>query len=203
MRADAATVDVERLRALLFDRTDALGRAVPGTVYAVLDGAAVDATEHLPTRLWELAPGAHECLYAGTLAPDMAAVAPYLVRLERDAPVSRWLLEQGWGRHWGIFLRAQVPAADLRRHLRRFLIVHDEARRPLHFRYYDPRVLPAYLGSCTTAERRAFVGPVMEFAMQHYPVRNRPGPALLRLAMTMTDELVRVLTPLDAGGVQA
>ena len=196
--ASGAAHALRALHALLFDRTDPLGRPVPGDVYAVLDGGAVDTTDHLPMRLWDLAPGAHDCLYEGPLAPDLAAVAPYLVRLPRDGEVTRWVLERGWGRHWGVFVRTQVPADALRRHLRRFLVVHDEARRRLYFRYYDPRVLVRYVESCTAAERRAFFGPVMEFVAQDYPVRNRPAAAVVRLALDLTDALLVERIPVPA-----
>lgn len=191
------------VRALLFDRTDPVGRPVPGDWYAILDGGAVDATDHLPTRLAALAPGAHACLYAGALAPDLAAVAPYLVALPPDDAVTRWVLDAGWGRPWGVFVRTLAPFDVLRRHLRRFLVVHDEpppggVPRRLLFRYYDPRVLVPYVESCTVAERRAFFGPVLEFAAQAYPVCNRPAATLVRLARSLTDALLRYDAPLGA-----
>ena len=37
-----------------------------------------------------------------------------------------------------------LPVDELRRHLRRFLLVKDESGRQLYFRYYDPRVLRLY-----------------------------------------------------------
>jgi len=38
--------------------------------------------------------------------------------------------------------------------------VYDEARRPLYFRYYDPRVLRVYLPTCNEADLGAIFGPV-------------------------------------------
>ncbi|MCK7510898.1 MAG: DUF4123 domain-containing protein [Desulfobacterales bacterium] len=68
-------------------------------VYAVLDGASIKS---LGPKLYNLRPE-HVCLYRGRLEPDMAEVAPYLVRLEQDSAFAQWVLGDGWGKHWGIF----------------------------------------------------------------------------------------------------
>ena len=106
-------------------------------VFAVLDGAAVP---NLRTSLHIFQPE-YECLYRGDLKPDMAQVAPYLVRLEPNSQFTDWVVVDGWGKHWGIFVRSAEDMPAVRRHLRRHLVVHDEDGRPLAFRYYDPRVL--------------------------------------------------------------
>lgn len=182
--------DVQRYVALLWDGLDVHGRPLPGTQYAVVDGAAADADLHLPTLLWDSGVD-HACLYEGTLAPDMAAVAPYLVRLDRGSAATRILLTDGWNRHWNLFLRSGADFATVRRHLRQFLLARDESGRRVYFRYYDPRVLPQYVESCTVGERRAFFGPIAEFVAQDYPVRNRPGPAVLRVRLDDRGEVVR------------
>jgi len=140
---------VEALRSRLFGETE-------GCLFAVLDGASVP---DLPGKLYELKPE-HECLYRGRLQPDMAEVAPYLVRLEPETPFTDWVLEQGWGNHWGIFVVSAAELLELRQHFRRFLIVHDPTGKPLYFRYYDPRVLRSYLPTCNGEELAALFGPV-------------------------------------------
>ena len=56
---------------------------------------------------------------------------------------------EGWGRRWGIFLTSTQPLKDLRRHLRRFLVVEDDRRgEQLYFRFYDPEVLRVFLPTC-------------------------------------------------------
>ena len=131
-------------------------------VYAVLDGASVG--ELLP-KLYELEPE-YECLYRGELEPDMAEVAPYLVRLEPETEFADWVVGEGWGRHWGVFA---VTDADLRaaqKHFRSFLTVYDPAGKPLLFRYYDPRVLRIYLPTCNAEELRAVFGPVSCYLLE-------------------------------------
>ena len=133
-------------------------------VYAVLDGASVP---DLPQTLWELEPE-NICLYRGELAPDMAQVAPYLVRLETNSPFTEWVLTKGWGNHWGIF--AITPEeADLRTmrlHFRKFLRVTGPDNKPLYFRYYDPRVLRVYLPTCNTEELEVIFGPILEYILE-------------------------------------
>ena len=171
------------------------GRPLPGEQYAVVDGAAADADVHLPTLLWDSGVD-HACLYEGTLAPDMAAVAPYLVRLDRANAATRTLLTEGWNRHWNLLLRSGADFAAVRRHLRQFLLARDESGRRVYFRFYDPRVLPAYADSCTVEERRTFFGPVTEFLAQDYPVRNRPGPSVLRVRLDAGGGVVRDVFPM-------
>src|ERR1700691_4999291 len=76
-------------------------------VFAVLDGASAP---DLVKNLYEHEPE-YCCLYRGELKPDMALVAPYLVRLEAGSEFADWVLESGWGAHWGTFFTTQ---ADLR-----------------------------------------------------------------------------------------
>lgn len=133
------------------------------TTYAVLDGASAP---DLQDQLHQLRPE-HECLYRGDLKPDLAEVAPYLVRLEPGSEFAEWVVATGWGKHWGVF--AVVRDADFKavhRHFRTFLVVHDPDGKPLYFRYYDPRVLRVYLPTCNGEELKQVFGPVERFVME-------------------------------------
>jgi hypothetical protein len=107
-----------------------------------------------------------ECLYSGELKPDLAEVAPYLVRLEPGSEFTLWVLEQGWGNHWGIFALSAADLRELRRHFRRFLTVYDPSGKPLLFRYYDPRVLRTYLPTCNPEELSTLFGPVSCYLLE-------------------------------------
>jgi hypothetical protein len=132
-------------------------------VYAVLDGASVT---RLLDRLYGLSP-VFGCLFRGELTPDMAEVAPYLVQLEPGSEFTIWLIRQGWGNHWGIFIRSEADFRAMRRHLRSLLIVNEAASgRPLRFRYYDPRVLRLFLPACKGEELAALFGPAGEFLLE-------------------------------------
>ena len=145
-------------------------------VYAVLDGASVP---DLVQVLWERQPQ-YVCLYRGKLEPDMAEVAPYLVKLEPGSPFTDWVIGEGWGNHWGIF--AVTPKeADLRlmrQHFRKFLMVLDPEGQRIYFRYYDPRVLRVYLPTCNGEELRTLLGP-----SRSYSLEDEDASVLLRLAV--------------------
>src|SRR5215471_10933535 len=99
-------------------------------------------------------------LYRGEPEESLSSVAPYLARVDPQCELMRWLLTNGWGNSWGIFLVSSASLEALRRHFRRFLLVRDGAGNELYFRFYDPRVLRTFLPTCTGAETKRFFGPV-------------------------------------------
>jgi hypothetical protein len=113
-------------------------------------------------------------LYRGDAAARMAEVAPYLVELDRDSQFTHWLFEEGWGNNWGIFLRSAAGLEPLRNHFRKFVMAQLPNGRSVYFRFYDPRVLRAYLPTCTEDEVKAIFGPVDRYAME-----NEDGQTLL------------------------
>jgi hypothetical protein len=131
-------------------------------VFAVLDGAS---SPNLLKKLYEHEPE-YACLYRGALAPDMATVAPYLVRLEPGDKFSDWILTEGWGVHWGVFFHSAAVLRPLRDHFREFHTVELPDQRTVLFRYYDPRVLRTFLPVCNAAELTTFFGPVQTFILE-------------------------------------
>ena len=144
-------------------------------VFAVLDGASVP---NLQTSLHINQPE-YACLYRGDLKPDMAEVAPYLIQLEPGSQFTDWVAVDGWGKHWGIFLRSTQDLAAVRRHLRGLLFVHDPNGRPLKFRFYDPRVLRVFLPTCNAEQLTSFFGPVDSFLLE-----NESADTLVRFRAT-------------------
>jgi hypothetical protein len=134
--------------------------AVPETtVYAILDGAS--APDLLPALdRWTVEA---VCLFRGELEPDMALMAPYLAVVQPNTPFAEWILQEGWGKHWGIFAISKVGFRELRQHFRSFIKVYGPDGKPLYFRYYDPRVLRAYLPTCNPQEMRTVFGPVLRY----------------------------------------
>lgn len=102
------------------------------------------------------------CLYSGKLPRALEMVAPHLVELSpSNRLIGRWL-DEGWGQSWGVLLKID-DASNLRHHLRKFLKVRDEDDRRLIFRFYDPRVLRAYLPTCVAQEWQQFLGPIAAY----------------------------------------
>lgn len=102
----------------------------------------------------------YSCLYSGPIPPALEIAAPYLIQLEYQDRYTRRFLENACGNSWGILLKCGRRMADLRRHLRQFLVVRDPRGQRLVFRYYDPRVLRVYLPTCVEDELQTFFGPV-------------------------------------------
>jgi pSer/pThr/pTyr-binding forkhead associated (FHA) protein len=98
-------------------------------------------------------------LYEGAEGDAMADVAPYLVRFAPDSDLLERVVLEGWGNAWGIYFVASRPLKEVRRHLRRFLMVMaDETNERMYFRYYDPRVLREFMPVATLRQRSELLG---------------------------------------------
>jgi hypothetical protein len=137
--------------------------ATVGPNYALLDAAR--SPRILP--LLKKSPGGCLSLYQGKKEKELACYAPYLVPLLLGDPWTRDLLRCGWGRSWGVFVVSPAGGAEgIRQHLRRLLFVQDDRQRMLYFRFYDPRVLRAFLPVCTPQQTTHFFGPIQGFLLE-------------------------------------
>ncbi len=152
----AASEKTDRIREQIFSIPEDLD------VYAILDGASA---EQLPQNIYRYSIES-VCLLRGELDPELAQVSPYLVALAAESPFTDWLIGEGWGRHWGIYVVSGADLRTLRQHFRSFLTVYDPNNVPLFFRYYDPRVLRVYLPTCNAQELEAIFGPVDRYLME-------------------------------------
>ncbi|MFC1712434.1 DUF4123 domain-containing protein [Candidatus Poribacteria bacterium] len=156
---------IQSVRSYLFTEEGA-------NAFAILDGASVD---DLLERLYQHQPE-YVCLYPGDLEPDMAEVAPYLVCLDPGSAFTNWVIEHGWGNHWGIFALSLADLRTMRQHFRKFILVFNDGQ-PFYFRYYDPRVLRVYLPTCNAEELATFFGQV-ECYLLEADAREDPDTAL-------------------------
>ena len=104
--------------------------------------------------------GEVQSLYDGESAVELAKYAPYLASLPAGSELLDQMIEQGWGDSWGIYLTSRKPLAEIRHHLRQFLIVRKSDGKEAYFRFYDPRVLRVYLEGCSGADVRTLFGPI-------------------------------------------
>jgi len=137
------------------------GRDAQG-VYALVDAAR---SESIYPKLMA-AEAASVCLHRGKKAEELAWVAPYLVQLEREDPLTHWLLESGWGKSRCVFVLSSASLQELKRHFRTFLKVYDEKGKGYFFRFYDPRVMRVYLPTCNKKELETFYGPVSCYCLE-------------------------------------
>jgi hypothetical protein len=154
-------------------------------LYAILDAAR---DERIYAGLRRLAATEEVLpLYQGLAATEMATVAPYLVCLGTGDRVFNWFWEEGWAENWGVFLWSLVSPERLRAHFRRLTMVQIENGPRVLFRFYDPRVLLAFLPTCDTSQLTEMFGPVHRFS-----VENNGGSAITYLergtrGLTMVD----------------
>lgn len=132
----------------------------------------------------------HQSLYEGQKALELSFVAPYLVQLSPDKPFTESLLTAGWGKSWGVFLTCKEPFDAVRKHLRHFLMVRMVGGKQVYFRFYDPRVLRAFLPSCSPDECTTFFGPLSAYLME----AEQPT-ALLRMTARDKPATVAVTPP--------
>jgi hypothetical protein len=134
-------------------------RKKPGeTLYAVVDAA----------QDYRLAVGARDILGEPlrplfSNAPHfMTRMGPYLVRIKctNRYPEYMKLWTDQLGGNRGILFFSKAWPKTLRQHLRTLFKVYDEEGEMFYFRFYDPRVLRAYLPTCTIKECREFFGPM-------------------------------------------
>jgi hypothetical protein len=127
--------------------------------------AIVDAARGpRPLQLLREAVDPYESLYEGSKGDALAEVAPHLVAFRADSGLLDRLVREGWGARWGVFLSCARPFTELRRHLRRFLLVEDDATgERLYLRFYDPHTLRMLVPTCTPRQRADLFGDIDAF----------------------------------------
>lgn len=156
-----------------------------GRLYAVLDAAR---NERILMLLRESI-DAYQSLYEGIKGRALDDVAPYLVRFAEGSDLLDRLLVGGWGNAWGIYLRSPEPMKEVRRHLRRFLMVEElPSVRRLYFRFYDPRVLRDFLPIASRRQRGELFG---RFTRESNPVEAGTSVIETLLWESETADLVR------------
>lgn len=167
--------------------------AEPEPLFAVLDAAR----DRRVRRMLRAASEEQASLYEGGRAKVLEEFAPHLVRLPAGSPLLPILVHEGWGNSFGVYITSRLPFTELRRHLRRFLVVREEeTREELYFRFYDPRVLRVFLPSSPPAQAAEIFGGIGAFLLEDAD----PG-VLLRLSHDGR-ELRRDAVRLDARRAQ-
>ena len=158
----AAASPVNSLTRQVIEPEELLPAAKEGRLWAILD--ACNEPEIPPLMLDELGPDRAASLYRGEAAVEQAAIAPYLAQV--DEKLFQWIRDNLWGKPWGCFLIASSDLETLRSHFRKFLNVRDPDGEPMYFRYYDPRLLKAFLESCVDKELREFLAQAQALVLE-------------------------------------
>jgi len=133
------------------------------SLYALLDSARSDRVVEILRESVET----YRSLFEGVQGVVLEAAAPYLVELPAESRLLQRLVEEGWGRSWGVYAVSRRPLAEIRRHFRKLLFVKDEeAQTEMYFRFYDPRVLRVFLPSCTLRQVDEIYGEIAVFMVE-------------------------------------
>ncbi|MCA9621484.1 MAG: DUF4123 domain-containing protein [Myxococcales bacterium] len=166
-----------------------LGARLP-RLYAVLDAA-----RPWGALSWLRGAGLpYQCLFDGQKAVELAEEAPYLVYLGDRRDTLELVTERVWEDFGGIFLESRVPFYEVRRQLRRFLLVQDEDRQVLFFRWYDPRVAAPFLPTLSAKQIRTVFGQAIdaylyenddEAALEQATVGDEDGTPVVAISTLM------------------
>ncbi len=122
-------------------------------LYALADGAA-NAYIYAHLHAHNVP---HLALFKDKSLP--AEQSPWLFQLNRQEPFSEWYLQQSPSQNWGILLAAPLPLSRLADHLKSFITMQDEQGKLHLIRFYDPRVIKAYLDALSAEQRQGFFKP--------------------------------------------
>ncbi|MEK9149335.1 MAG: DUF4123 domain-containing protein [Candidatus Desantisbacteria bacterium] len=153
------TVDEEgELEELLFQFAKKDG----GQLFAILDAARSD---EVLARLIQ-SETEYESLFKGRKEEGLYDVAPFLVVCKEKTELMQWLTSEGWGESLGVFFSSPDSFKNLLCHFQNLLIVKGSDGDEMYFRFYDPRVLRAYLPTCTMQELNLFFGNINRFMVE-------------------------------------
>jgi pSer/pThr/pTyr-binding forkhead associated (FHA) protein len=94
------------------------------------------------------------------------AIAPLLVRLPPQSALLKQMIDEGWGRGWGVYLTCKASLAELREYFRSALMVRMPDGMEMFSRFYDPRFFRSLLETCAAEEAERCFGPVHAYLME-------------------------------------
>ena len=87
----------------------------------------------------------------------------------RQAEIQSFLeeiLHLGWGKRWGVFFTSHSSLDDVTTHFYNFLLVRGKDPQTFHLRFYDPRILRAFLPACEPQEVEVVFGPIVSYLLE-------------------------------------
>ncbi|WP_082532484.1 MULTISPECIES: DUF4123 domain-containing protein [unclassified Roseateles] len=145
---NAAALATAQIRSALWDRPD-------GRVHAVVDGGVIPG---LLERLQAGQSVGWDCLQRGALKPEAAAQAAYIVELQPEADLTRWLLGEACTAFegWGVLMTSNRPLLAMREHSRDLAEVRTPEGRRRPWRWWDPELLALLLPGLAPSQLDAF-----------------------------------------------
>ncbi|TFH85856.1 DUF4123 domain-containing protein [Billgrantia azerbaijanica] len=132
--------------------------ALPSCTHILLDAALPDLREQWYRRSSYCTTS--EALYAGTPFAHLIEVSPLVARTAPDDPFLHWLMAERPSLNWGLLLESPATPDELAAHFRHWLTILDHQGNEVIFRFYDPDVLPYFLGAFDEREHQRWFGPL-------------------------------------------
>ncbi|HKR11878.1 MAG TPA: DUF4123 domain-containing protein [Pyrinomonadaceae bacterium] len=94
------------------------------------------------------------------------ALAPHLVRLPPQSALLKQMIDEGWGRGWGVYLTSNASLVEVREYFRSALMVKMPDGIEMFSRFYEPRFFRGFLENCTADEAQRYFGPIRAYLME-------------------------------------
>lgn len=130
--------------------------------YILLDAARMDRNIEKAFLLNEK----FECLFQGNAKESLQYVAPFLFSFDKDSEFGKWVINEGLGNSWGVFIQSYLPMLELLKLMRKLLIVDSENQEQFYFRFYDPRVFNIVLPTFGNEQLKYFFGEINYFLVE-------------------------------------
>jgi pSer/pThr/pTyr-binding forkhead associated (FHA) protein len=137
-------------------------KLLPAPLFAIANASIEDRVPN-----WLIGSGeVYQFLAEGMTMGEVLPPGAYLTYLPATSQLLPKLVKESWGRNFCVFFTCMHPFSEVRKHLRQLLLLSTEDGRRFFFRYFDPRILQAFLPACSTQELTHFFGPVHAFIVQ-------------------------------------
>ena len=143
--------------------------------YALIDLAT--ATE-LRSIIGKVPPSKALTLFAENTPSKLSMYGPWLVNLSKSPETQEALKTFGDGVAWGYYINSTFEIVSLRQSLRKFnVVLLGDARKEVMFRYWDPRVMRAFLDVATLSQRNKFFELIdwIDIGSRSYDARGELG----------------------------
>ncbi|PVE52370.1 MULTISPECIES: DUF4123 domain-containing protein [Rhizobium/Agrobacterium group] len=97
------------------------------------------------------------CLFIGDARQEFEDDAPWLVRCDEGGEFVRYLVSEGLGRRWSVFVESDLEFAQIFTHFRKFVKVVDGDGDHIFWRFYDPMIISGQLPFLTVEQRQHFL----------------------------------------------
>lgn len=136
----------------------------------------------------------YKSLFEETKDLQLYGVSGFLVECKKESQLFNWMTTKAWGNCSCLFLITKVSFDEILAHFQQFNRVYLEDDEEVFFRFYDPRVLRAYLPTCTKTELDIFFGKVENFIFEDkdYNVLNAFKKTLTEEEFVLTISKVKI-----------